>query len=269
MACGCEQAEQRDVAKETVPEVELVQTLRATLNAQTASKAFVREAKNEEFPLNSNHSIPENALWRLRSIDGRLIADVDILDTSGPRRLTVWFEMQEGRWLISGWQPLAEKTKEKTTRSTLRDLPIEFAAPALRGGPPPLVVYGLLAAPPSMARTPDAEQKSAAKIRLTVKLNRACNRKKTVAYFRSIKTQLNRCYDMMPTRKQTRHGRMTYQVSTHSTPPRIQAELIESTIVAGRLSDCVTTLLNRRTFKVSNRCSGTIRLHYRPKKKSR
>ena len=67
----------------------------------------------------------------------------------------------------------------------------------------------------------------------------------------------------------TRHGRMTYTLSARSIDHRLQAELVESTLVDARLSDCVTTLLNRSPFKDAKGCSGQALLHFRPQKKNK
>ena len=182
-------------------EIDLLETLRATTQPDKAVSAFVREAKNEEFPLNSNHRLSQDSLWRLRSIDGRLLADLEVDGTQGTEHLTVWFERQKGQWLISGWLPLSKTKRDTGVLSTLKDLPIAFAAPALRGGPPPLIVR--IASVDTSSPDPiKTTQTSTAHLRLKVNINRACKGTRSIRHLKSLKKQLNGCYDMMPKAKQ-------------------------------------------------------------------
>ena len=228
---------------------------------------FTREVDPATFPLRYVVDQPEDLvfdrLWRLRTIDNRYVVEAIVRVRGKSKRVTLWLEVQEGNWRISGWAPeLAKVDPAAPTPSAGADVPVPFAAAAFRGAPSMGVVY----LPSGDEAAPRANLPVRAQVRLST-VGIGCPEKALRDVLGRSKDRFAECYADAIGDGRLRPGRMTYSLKIEGQPATIEPSLEETTLIHPGLSDCVERVLSNLWIDRSDTCEAITRLIFSPKKR--
>ena len=230
---------------------------------------FTREVEPAGFPLRNIVDGPAELaferLWRLRTIDNRYVVEAIVRVRGKPKRVTLWLEVQEGNWRISGWAPeMAEVDPAAPTPSAGADVPVPFAAAAFRGAPSMEVVYF----PTRNEAVAPADLPVRAQVQLPT-VGVGCPEKALRDVLGKSRDRFAECYADAIGDGRLRPGRMTYSLRIKGQPATIEPGLEETTLIHPGLSECVERVLSNLWIDRSDTCEATVRIIFSPKKRKR
>ena len=268
VACG-EETPQEPLIQFPDPELAAISFLTAHVFDDPASlrSRFTREVEPNGFPIRAMVNSPEEyafeRIWRLRTIDNRYVVEAVIRLNGQFKRITLWLEVQEGNWRISGWAPaLSEVDPEATTPSAGANVPAPFAAAAFRGAPSMDVVY----IPSNRESKPRANLPVRARVQLQ-KVALGCPEKALESVMKNSNDRFAECYADAIDGGRMRPGRMTYGLQIEGRPATVTPTLSETTLINSRLTDCVERVLSNLWIDRSDTCEVTALIIFSPKRK--
>lgn len=197
-------------------------------------------------------------IWRVRTVDQRLLIDALVQIAAEPHVVSFWMEQVSGVWRVAGWRPQASPAAKDAAPPGGVDLPPTLAASAFRGAPPakfvPVVIDAAVTA-----------ESGKSKMRVGFKAftyRGDCPRAKIAAQFRKQRRRLAQCHtDALG--DEARPGRLTFDVKV--TPGVVDAQMIEATLVAGALTDCVEAALERIKVRKVVDCEVNVPVTFSPR----
>ena len=228
---------------------------------------FTREVEPTSFPLRTMVDSPGEyafeRIWRLRTIDNRYVVEAIVRLRDKFKRVTLWLEVQEGNWRISGWAPeLSEVDPTAPSPSAGADVPVPFAGAAFRGTPAKGVVY----IPTSKSNAPRANLPVRARVQL-VKLALGCPEKALKKVLENSNDRFAECYADAIGDGRLRPGRMTYELKIEGRPATVSPTLQETTLIHPTLTECVERVFSDLWIDRSDTCEVTALLIFSPKKR--
>lgn len=198
-------------------------------------------------------------LWRVRTVDQRLLIDALVQIGNEPQVVSFWMEQIDGAWRIAGWRPQASVAKGEAAPPGGVDLPSILAASAFRGAPAARFVPVVI---------DEAVSADAGKSRMRVGFkgftyDGDCPKARVASQVRRQRRRLARCHtDALG--EERRPGRLTFAVEI--TPNTVDASIVEATLVAGALTDCVEAALERIKVRKVNDCKVTVPVTFSPRR---
>lgn len=197
-------------------------------------------------------------IWRVRTVDQRLLIDALVQIATEPHVVSFWMEQVSGVWRIAGWRPQASAAEKDAAPPGGVDLPPTLAASAFRGAPPAKFVPVVIDA----AVTADSGK---SKMRVgfkAFKYKGDCPRGKVAVQLRKQRRRLAQCHtDALG--DEARPGRLTFDVKI--TPGVVDAQMVEATLVAGALTDCVEAALERIKVRKVVDCAVNVPVTFSPR----
>ncbi|MCA9541226.1 MAG: hypothetical protein KC620_20135 [Myxococcales bacterium] len=235
------------------------------LTGAAARPLFVREADPEAFALRGMVAGPGDYrfvdLWRLRTVDGRLVAEALIELKGAAHVFTAWFEMQEGAWRVAGWNPgtMPVDPSAPVPPAGAR-VPIPFAPAAFKGAAPRSIVQ--VEPPWAEIEILDRDLPVEALPRV-LEADAACPQAALSKSLDAAAARFAECYVDAIDEGPVRRGRMTFDVVTTATPAKVDATLAETTLIHPALGQCVERALRR--IEPPGACTARILVTYAPK----
>lgn len=210
-----------------------------------AAPHFVREADPATFALRHMVKTPADYrfidLWRVRTVDNRYIVEPLVELKGRPHVTTVWFEVQDERWKVAGWDPDATPTDPAAPApSAGARVPIPFAPAAFRGAPPTSEVR--VEPPWSDIAILDREIPMEALPRV-IDADKTCPRRGLEQALSALARQLVDCYGIAFEEGPYRRGRMSFDLVVQGEAPDLTATLAETTLIHPTLGNCVANVL--------------------------
>lgn len=230
--------------------------------AETTEMAFAPGLDRGNFPARLMVDRPQEYrfidIWRVRTVDQRVLIDALVQLAGEPHVVAFWMEQASGVWRIAGWR--AQTRPGVTDRAGFGgvDLPSVLAASAFRGAPPARVV------PVAINEAVSADS-GKSKVRVGFKAfsyEGRCPKAKVAAQIRRQRRRLSRCHaDALG--DEVRPGRLTFSVEI--TARGVDANLVEATLVAGALTDCVEAALERIKLRKIDACTVQVPITFTPR----
>lgn len=224
---------------------------------------FAPEVQPADFPLRLLVAQPAELsfedVWRVRSIDGRVVVEALITLQGKPHLQTLWLTQQAGVWRIAGWAPGPTPVDPAVPAPPAgARVPYPFAGPVFRGG---------RSSPLLPTDEPAADAAAPAAVDVAVRpfaFQGACAAQARFGRaLEDLGPQLAACYDLDP----PRGGRLTYAVTAEGPQGRTVARLEEATLLDSNLSDCLQRTFERLPVVVGPdaTCTAQVRVVLRPK----
>lgn len=198
-------------------------------------------------------------LWRVRTVDQRLLIDALVQIGNEPQVVAFWMEQSAGAWRVAGWRPQASVAKGEAAPPGGVDLPAILAASAFRGAPKARFV------PVAIDEAVSADGgKSLMRVGFKgFTFEGDCPKARVTSQVRRQRKRLARCHtDALG--DEMRPGRLTFSIEV--TPDTVDASLVEATLVAGALTDCVEAALERITVRQVNNCKVIVPVTFTPRR---
>lgn len=268
IGCGKDAPDAADSADESAAgTADPVAAARAWLThdifAESTTMQFVSGLDRGDFPARLMVDRPQEYrfidLWRVRTVDQRLLIDALVQIGNEPQVVSFWMEEADGVWRIAGWRAQASVAKGEAAPPGGVDLPSILAASAFRGAPPAKFV------PVAIDEAINAD---AGKSRMRVGFKGFtyvgdCPKARVASQVRRQRRRLARCHtDALG--EERRPGRLTFSIEI--TPNTVDASIVEATLVAGALTDCVEAALERIKVRKVNNCTVTVPVTFTPRR---
>ncbi len=216
-----------------------------------------------DFPLRLMLDGPEQYryrdIWRLRTIDGRLVVWA-LVDLDGaPHVFEMWLERQRGAWRVAGWSQVPEQVEpDQPAQPAPTRVPTPFAAATFRGAPPAATVPVELSAAPS-------EPAPASRVDVTLKrptFDGDCPKATLIRKLRDLRPEVARCYAAGAALEAGRMGRVTLTLLLDGRAAATDARVTETTLVDDALGRCLERTLGSLPVTVGRTEVCTVRAAY-------
>lgn len=236
-------------------------TQATTLSKDEATSLFVPELDPTTFPISVDSIWKKPRLKRLRIIDGRIIGNIVVTDTSD-FVLIAWAEKRGQSWFMAGWEPKLRRVKPVFPESASgTDIPPNFAAPVLRSSPVPrMVTVGT--GQKTKASSKLDKQTRTPSIRVSSYGHTSSCRIRRVQRWIRKKVSFEKCLRAHRLPPGTA-GRLL--LSVNHTAGIGHAKLLESTLGHDELANCVAEAIKSRQYRGRSTCQFKIRLLLLPK----
>lgn len=245
------------------PVAQVEQWLRQGVFADPPSLPFAPGLVPGDFPARQVRS--ENYrfvdLWRVRSVDGRLLVDALVTLDGAAHLLSFYLEEVEGTWRIAAWNPAEPIENPGAAPPGVTDLPGPLAAATFRGAPPAQVVW---VAPPT-----EGDEGEDARLAVRVGFQDfafagECAQARVSAALRRTTRRIGTCH-VETFGSQPRAGRLTFDVTLNAGQAP-EVKLRETTLLAGALTDCVAAALGRLPSEKISHCTVTVPITFSPRR---
>jgi hypothetical protein len=230
--------------------------------ADTTEMMFAPGLDRGDFPARLMVDRPQEYrfidIWRVRTVDQRVLIDALVQLAGEPHVVAFWMEQASGVWRIAGWRAQTRPGVKDRADFGGVDLPSVLAASAFRGAPPARFV-------PVMMDEGISAESGKSKVRVgfkAFKYEGDCPKSKVASQLRRQRRRLARCHaDALG--DEVRPGRLTFAVEI--TPRTVDANIVEATLVAGALTDCVEAALERIKVRRVQACTVQVPITFTPK----